>query len=144
MTGFQRYLDIGLRVPFCCRLIGMTSARDGFSSVHRVEISSAKRLEPMIMITRLVAMRGGSSLTTRSRGLFCMSHIYLKVPGLVSVFELPSIKLSIPPFELPSFRADYPRNGRTVRGYRQGLSFGGSLELPSCFDHAPQNHQILA
>jgi hypothetical protein len=43
---------------------------------------------------------------------FACHDIYLKVPGLVSVFELPSIKLSIPPFELPSFRADYPRNGR--------------------------------
>ena len=31
MTGFQRYLHISLHVSFCCRLIGMTSARDGFS-----------------------------------------------------------------------------------------------------------------
>jgi hypothetical protein len=51
MTGFQRYLGMGLRVLFLsCRLIGMTSARDGFSLVQRVEISSAYRLEPMIMI----------------------------------------------------------------------------------------------
>ena len=57
MTGFQRYLGMGLRVPFfSCRLIGITGARDRFSLVQLVEISSAYRLEPMIMITRLVAM----------------------------------------------------------------------------------------
>jgi hypothetical protein len=41
------------RCPFLkCPSIGMTSAGEGFSSVHRVEISSAYRLEPMVMISR--------------------------------------------------------------------------------------------
>jgi hypothetical protein len=35
-------------------------------------------------------------------------------------------------------------NGGTVRGYRLGFSFVGSQEQPSCFDHAPQRHQIFA
>jgi hypothetical protein len=61
--------------------IGMTLAGEGFNSVHRVEISSAYRLEPMVMISRLVAMRSGCSLTKRSGGFFRMSHMYLKVPG---------------------------------------------------------------
>jgi len=68
--------------------IGMTSAAEGFNSEHRVEISSAYRLEPMVMISRLVAIRNGSSLTMRSGGVFRMSHTYRKMPALTDRFEL--------------------------------------------------------
>ena len=82
-----------LRCPLLkCSSIGMTSAGEGFSSVHFVDMSSAYRLEPMPMITRVIAMTGGFSLATRSCGLFCMSHnlpqfvgpaslVYLLLPG---------------------------------------------------------------
>jgi hypothetical protein len=73
----------------------MTSAGEGFNSVQLVEISSAYRLEPMVMISRLVAMSGGSSLTKGSGGVFRMSHIYLKMPALIDRFELGSIRLWI-------------------------------------------------
>jgi hypothetical protein len=49
----------------------------------------------MAMISRLVAMSSGSSLTKRSGGFFRMSHIYLKVPGSNDRFELWSIRRCI-------------------------------------------------
>jgi hypothetical protein len=85
----------------------MTSAGEGFSSVHRIEISSAYRLEPMVMISRLVAMSSGSSLTKRSGGFFRMSHIYLKMPALIDRFELRSIRLWI---FITVHQADRPLN----------------------------------
>ena len=82
----------GLRGPFLMyRSIGMTWAREGFSSVHFVDISNAYRREPMPRITRVVAMTGGSSLTTRSRGLFCMSH---NVPHRAQHLLAPSMERS--------------------------------------------------
>jgi hypothetical protein len=89
-----------------CPSIGMTSAGEGFNSVHRVEISSAYRLEPMVMITRSVVMRSGSSLTKIIGGFFRMSHIYLKMPAHICRFELWLIRRWIfPRFKLSFVKA---------------------------------------
>ena len=67
-------------------------------------------------------MIGESCLTTRSRGLFCMSHIYLKVPALITASNLPSITRCIPPaFEalLVSGLPDAPSDADSRKNNRQ-------------------------
>jgi len=71
-------------------------------NIERVSAS-----EPIVMISRLVAMSSGSSLTKQSGGGFRMSHIYLKMPALIDRFELRSIRLWIP---IIVHQADRPLN----------------------------------
>jgi hypothetical protein len=62
-------------------------------------------------------MRCGSALTTRSRGLFCMSRIYLKVPALTNCCE-PTVDQAI---HFPRFRSIVRQ--RIARRARDAVSF---------------------
>src|ERR1700676_833486 len=79
---------------------------------------------------------------TKPRSFWHVMTYTSKCRDLFSGLSLPVDQAVDFPLGTTARQTDYPLNGRTVRGYCLGLSFVGSLE-PSCFDHAPQCHQIL-